>query len=234
MEFVIIFIIVFILMIGFNMAGSLMARRYVDNLNKLQYEDPQACLKKLNKWPAKLLLPGYNRELVKADIYARLDDQTNLKITFDKLTHYAQKKHSLLSTRDKAIVYQKQLSYALYKHDATTAHQLNDQLKQLKQTKNVDDLTNRLIDESNVCVNIYIDHNYAYIDKGKQAIDDTDNKVVQGIWHYRLAYLYYTKHDQTNVDKHLSKTVDLLTDSDLYPVIQQVKANPQMLETVAI
>ena len=109
MQFIVIFLIVFVLMIGFNVAGSLMARRYIDNLNRLQYEDPQGCLKKLEGFPAKILLPGYNRELVKADIYARINDEVNLNSTFEKLNGYVEKKHSLLSIRDKAMVYQKQL-----------------------------------------------------------------------------------------------------------------------------
>ena len=234
MQFLIIFAIVFVLMIGFNIAGSLMARRYVDKINRLQYEDPKACLEKLNGVIAKILLPGFNRELVKADIYARLDDQTNLKVSFDKLNGYAEKKHSLLSIRDKAIVYQKQLSYALYKHDASTAHDLNDKLKALKDGKHVDDLTTRLIDESNACVNVYIDHNYAYLDKGGKTIASSDNKVVQGIWHYRLAYLYHTKHDLTNQKSHLEKAKELLKDTDLEKVIEQVCNDPAMLNSVAI
>lgn len=234
MQFLIIFLIVFVLMIGFNIAGSLLARRYVDQLNRLQYENPQACLAKLDGFVAKILLPGFNRELVKADIYARLDDTTNLKATFDKLNGYTQKKHSLLSTRDKAIVYQKQLSYALYTHDATNAHALLDQLKALKNGKHVDDLTTRLIDESNACVNVYIDHNYAYLDKGGQTIASSDNKIVQGIWHYRLAYLYHTKNDTTNMKKHLESAQNLLKGSDLENVINQIVINHAMLDTVAI
>ncbi len=234
MQFLIIFLIVFVLMIGFNIAGSLLARRYVDNLNRLQYEDPQGCLKKLEGFPAKFLLPGYNRELVKADIYARINDETNLKATFEKLNAYADKKHSMLNIRDKAMVYQKQLSYALYKHDQTTAHLLNTKLQALKTNKHVDDLTNRLIDESNTCVQVYIDHNYAYLDKAKQHVDSLDNKVVSGIMHYRMAYLYHTRNDQNHVKTHLEKATTLLKGSELENVIQQVNQNHGLLDTVAI
>ena len=234
MQFIVIFLIVFVLMIGFNVAGSLMARRYVDNLNRLQYEDPQGCLKKLEGFPAKILLPGYNRELVKADIYARINDEANLNSTFEKLNGYAEKKHSLLSIRDKAMVYQKQLSYALYKHDRTTAHLLNSKLQALKANKHVDDLTKRLIDESNTCVQVYIDHNYAYLDKAKQQVDSVDNKVVSGIMHYRMAYLYHTRNDQNHVKDHLDKATALLKDSELENVMKQVNQDHGLLDTVAI
>ena len=111
---------------------------------------------------------------------------------------------------------------------------LNSKLQALKANKHVDDLTKRLIDESNTCVQVYIDHNYAYLDKAKQQVDSVDNKVVSGIMHYRMAYLYHTRNDQNHVKDHLDKATALLKGSELENVMKQVNQDHGLLDTVAI
>lgn len=228
-----ILIVTIVLIVGLNMFITNKSRKYMNTLIEQQTSNPNEALRKLNKWHSKLLIPYYQRTVMYINCYSLLDDKEHLIAKFNEFNTKSQSKRSLATVRDKAMIYQKEISYYIHQNDSNNAKVVNGLLQDLKdQTK--DQFTLSLINESNDCIQIYLDHNFAYIDKGKQTINDSDNNVFKGIWHYRLAYLYHIKNVTKETTTHLTKAHSLLKDSELYPLVNEVTKNHQLIETTIL
>ena len=227
----VVLIITVVIIVGLNMWVTNRSRRYMNQLIEQQTSNPQVALTKLNKWYNKLLIPYYQRSAMQMNCYSALNEDDKLEQLFDSFNKKVQSKRTLVTVRDKAMVYQKEISHYIHHKNSDKAKAVNHCMQALQSN---DEFTNSLINESNDCIQIYLDHNFAYLDKGKQIVTNHDNSVFKGIWHYRLAYLYWIKNASKEVNHHLNLAKSLLKESEIYPLVEKVAKNYTLFDTTIL
>lgn len=232
MDSIITLVLLAIFLVGINLLATKFSTGYVKNMIDYQYENPQLCLKKLNNPFAKMVIPSYQRTMLKLNALSTLNDTNALEKEFETLNTKITKK-SLLATREKVMLLQKEISFYIYWRKKEKVHEVNAMIQALDNDK-LDKFSKQLIEEANVCTQIYIDHNFSYLEKAKQTISQSKNSIVQGIWHYRLAYLYHVKKATKECNDHFDKAYELLKDSDVKASIEPVKSNFELIDTIAI
>lgn len=233
MNSIISLVLLAIFLIGINLLATKFSTGYVKNMIDYQYENPQLCLKKLNNPFAKIVIPSYQRTMLKLNSLSSLNDTNALESEFETINAKINKKSSLLAPREKVMLLQKEISFYIYSRKEAKVHEVNAMIQALDNDK-LDKFSKQLIEEANICTQIYIDHNFSYLEKAKQTIAQSKNSIVQGIWHYRLAYLYHVKNASKECNDHFNKAYELLKDSDVKASIEPVKSNFELIDTIAI
>ncbi len=209
-------ILIFILRAIQNSALSELGKcLYVDN-DSIRY------FKMLDNKRLNLILRKGTLLILKLDGYIFINDELNIEKTAQCLENIR------LSQAEKLNFYQKYLSFALTKNKSSAAYKALNKLQLLLQNEK-DDKLKEILEDSQLLVKIYIEHDVNVISKLK-TIENKQSGKAKGITQYRLAKLFYFKGDNLQVMEYLHKASNNLRETEWSPIIDAAILDRSILE----
>lgn len=222
--------VAFALMVG---AGFLVTRlqsvireRAAQEMSMLLRTNPASAAERLeNNWHLKLVFRKQVLLLWKLDAYMTLGQREKALETIRKLDK------TRLEPRDKLDFYQKRLSFFATENNGDEARASRDQLynflKKAEALKTEPYAT--IMDEADLIIGIYIDHNTGLIKKLIGRAEHTKNDIMRGVTQYRVAKLAFFKEDWALMNTYLNRAGKNLKGTYYEPIIEQAKENPEIL-----
>ncbi len=202
--------------------------RCAEMIRILLQQDPALCAERLEK---NKLFPLIFRKPVlylwKLDAYMACGEADKISTTIAKLDKMS------LEPRDKLEFYQKRLSWFAEQgngEEARKSHSLlRDFLVKVKADKQEPYKT--ILEEAELIIGVYIDHNTGLIKKLTGRAAHTQNDVMRGVIQYRIAKLAYFKEDQELMETYLNRAAKNLKGSWYEARVAEAMENPQILAT---
>ena len=225
-------ILAFVLMAGgvfFLLRLQVMLRdQTARTIQTLLHRDPGLCLERLDhnqrlKWLYRkpILL------LWKLDCYLALGDDGMARKTIRQL------RESKLEPMDKLELYQKEVSFFATSGDPACAKKACADLKNFLKEAGADRDKHyaAILDEAELIIGIYVDHNTGLIKNLIGRAEHTKNDVMRGILQFRVAKLAWFKGDADLMRTYLNRAEKNLQNTLYAPIIQAAKEDPAILET---
>ena len=197
-------------------------------IQQLLQDDPQLCRERLENNPRlKWLFRKPVLTLWKLDCALALGDDAGSQMYLDQL------RSMKLEPQDKLELYQREISFYALAGDAERAKAGRDDLKCfLKETgAEKEKKYAAILDEAEIIIGVYVERNTGLIRKLTGRAEHTKNDVMRGIIQYRIAKLCWYKKDYEMMGTYLSRAEKNLKNTWYFPVIQQAKKDPSILET---
>ena len=196
-------------------------------IETLLRDNPELCLERLNH-------NGRLKWLFRKPVLAlwRLDchlAQGNDEQTKDALSQLRSMK---LEPQDKLELFQRELSYYALSGNAELALQARADLKKfLKEAgANQDKKYAAIMDEADIIIGVYVEHNTGLIKKLIGRAEHTKNDVMRGIIQFRIAKLCWFNQDTDMMNTYLARAEKNLKNTWYAPVIAKAKVDPGILE----
>lgn len=205
---------------------SALSRHAAQTIVQLLQQDPALCLERLehNK-RLRLLFRKPLLELWRLDAYMALGDVEHVEASMQKLNKMR------LEPKDKLEFYQKSLSFYAGEGNAAEARAARDRLKAFLKQMGAEKISPyaEILDEADLILGIYIDHNTVLIQKLIGRAAHTKNELMRGVTQYRIAKLAYFKGDVDLVHTYLARAEKNLKGTWYAPIIAEALEDPSIL-----
>lgn len=224
-----------LIFLGMSLAMFLLLRLQValrdqmaKNIRALLARNPALCLERLEhnrrlKWLFRkpILL------LWKLDCYMALGEDGKARQTVGLL------RDAKLEPMDKLELYQKEISFFATSGDGERAKKACDDLRAfLKEAgANKDKHYASILEEAELIIGVYVDHNTGLIKKLVGRAEHTKNDIMRGITQFRIAKLAWFKGDTEMMELYLNRAGKNLKNTAYMPIIEAAKEDPGILET---
>lgn len=194
----------------------------------LLIRNPRLCLERLeNNRRLKWLYRKTILLLWKLDCYLALGEDEKARQTIQTL------RNSRLEPMDKLELFQKELSFFATSGDCDRAKKACADLKSFLKEAGADKEKHyaAIIDEADIIIGVYIDHNVGLIKKLVGRAEHTKNDIMRGILQFRIAKLAWFKQDEQLMHTYLNRASKNLQGTFYSPIIQAAQKDPSILET---
>lgn len=221
--FVLLALLVFLLL----RVQSALSSQASQTILRLLQQDPALCLDRLdNNRLLRLLFRKPLLELWRLDAYMALGAHENAEKSIKKLEKMR------LEPKDKLELYQKSLSFYAGEGNAAEAKAARDRLKAFLKQMGAEKISpyTEILDEAELIIGIYIDHNTALIPKLVGRAAHTKNELMRGVTQYRIAKLAYFKGDIDQMHTYLARAEKNLKGTWYAPIIAEAMEDPSILQ----
>ncbi len=196
-------------------------------IERLLVTDPALCAERLEN--NKLFRTVFRKpviELWKLQAYMRLGQDDRIETVLQRL------RDMKLEPRDKIEFYQQSLSYYAVTGKRDEALAARDALRCfiVKAKAQETEPYASMLEEADVIVGVYIEHNTALIRKLIGKAEHTKNDISRGVTQYRIAKLAYYKGDAKLLETYLSRAGKNLKGTAYEEIIEKAKTDPSVLE----
>lgn len=198
------------------------------NIQALLQKDPKLCLERLeNNRRLKWLFRKPVLLLWKLDCCLALGEDGKSRQYIEML------RDRKLEPMDKLELYQKEISFFATSGDGDRAKRACTDLKEfLKKAKaDKERYYAAILEEAELIIGIYVDHNTGLIKKLIGRAEHTKNDIMRGVTQFRIAKLAWFKGDTEMMELYLNRAGKNLKNTLYAPIIQAAKADPSILET---
>ncbi len=216
-------VIVFVLL---RVQSSLRDRSAAE-IERLLVTDPALCAERLEN--NRLFRTVFRKpviELWKLQAYMQLGQDDKIERTLQSL------RDMKLEPRDKIEFYQQSLSYYAVTGNSEEALAARDALRHFIFKAKAQDTEpySSMLEEADIIVGVYIEHNTALIKKLIGKAEHTKNDISRGVIQYRIAKLAYYKGDEKLLGTYLSRAGKNLKGTAYEEIIEKAKTDPSILE----
>lgn len=199
-----------------------------NTIQVLLRQNPALCLERLERnWRLKLLYRKPLLLLWKLDCYLALGDDGKARYTIELL------RSTKLEPQDKVELYQKEISFYATSGDGESAKKSCNDLKAFLKEAGADKDKHygAILDEAEMIIGVYVDHNVGLIKKLIGRAEHTKNDIMRGITQFRIAKLAWFKGDIELMNTYLTRSSKNLQNTHYAPIIAEAMVNPVILET---
>lgn len=199
-----------------------------NTIQVLLRQNPALCLERLERnWRLKLLYRKPLLLLWKLDCYLALGEDGKARHTIELL------RSTKLEPQDKVELYQKEISFYATSGDGESAKKSCNDLKAFLKEAGADKDKHygAILDEAEMIIGVYVDHNVGLIKKLIGRAEHTKNDIMRGITQFRIAKLAWFKGDIELMNTYLTRSAKNLQNTHYAPIIAEAMVNPVILET---
>ena len=198
------------------------------NIQVLLAKDPALCLERLNN--NRRLAWLYRKPVLllwKLDCCLALGEDGKARQIVGML------RDTKLEPMDKLELYQKEISFFATSGDPDRAKKAYRDLKDFLKEAGADKEKHyaSILDEAEIIIGVYVDHNTALIKKLVGRAEHTKNDIVRGITQFRIAKLCWFKGDTDMMQTYLNRAEKNLQNTYYAPIIKAARTDPSVLET---
>lgn len=201
--------------------------RSATEIERLLIIDPALCAERLeNNMLFRTVFRKPVLELWKLQAYMQLGQDEKIDHTLKTLSEMK------LEPRDKIELYQQSLSYYSVLGQKDEAVAARDSLRRFVYKAKAQDTEpySTMLEEADIIVGVYIDHNTALIKKLIGKAEHTKDDVSRGIIQYRIAKLAYYKGDNKLLETYLNRAEKNLKGTAYEEIINTAKTDHSILE----
>ena len=197
-------------------------------IQALILRDPKLCLERLrNNRRLKWLFRKPVLLLWQLDCYMALGEDGKSRHTIGLL------RDTKLEPMDKLELYQKEISFFSTSGDGQRAKKAFQDLKAFLKESGADQDKHyaSILDEAEMIIGVYVDHNTGLIRKLVGRAEHTKNDIIRGVTQFRIAKLAWFKGDLEQMQLYLNRAEKNLKNTLYAPIIEAAKIDPSILET---